>query len=45
MQNPIQDNAEIIMKSDIPFLSTETGFVDISLSHHGSYIAWAFEIL
>lgn len=43
IQNPNQDRAEIIMKSDIPFLSTDTSFVDISLSHHGDFIAWAFE--
>jgi phosphopantetheinyl transferase (holo-ACP synthase) len=45
MLNPVQDKAEIIMKAEIPFLSTDKGLVDISLSHHGDFIAWAFENL
>jgi holo-[acyl-carrier protein] synthase len=44
-QNPLQNRVEVIMQQDIPFLSSDQGFVDISLSHHGDFIAWAFEML
>lgn len=35
----------IEMRDSIPYLITDFATVDVSLSHHGNYVAWAFECL
>jgi phosphopantetheinyl transferase (holo-ACP synthase) len=35
----------IEMRDTIPYLITDFDSIDISLSHHGNYVAWAFECL
>ena len=42
---PNAQNNEVIMQNDIPQLISDSDKIDISLSHHGDFIAWAFEML
>jgi phosphopantetheinyl transferase (holo-ACP synthase) len=41
---PNAQNNEVIMQNGIPQLISDSDKIDVSLSHHGSYISWAFEL-
>ena len=42
--NPEARNLEVIMQEGVPHLLSDSNKIDLSLSHHGSYISWVFEL-